>query len=192
MNTKHILLTSALVVSALAFTSCEDFFDTSSKKDLNTETAYSNLESAEMALVGCYDGWQRTISDEGVGMYLLAEFASEQAFAGLGLSDAKNNNVIDQFNLGIAPSYNDIFNVDWQNYYKAIFRCNQLIVQEDNIDWAGDIKAQGQVRRAQRRRTSCGDSRSIPAGYARLPAARMCRTPTGTPPSSSAPTRIGR
>ena len=57
MNTKHILLTSALVVSALAFTSCEDFFDTSSKKDLNTETAYSNLESAEMALVGCYDGW---------------------------------------------------------------------------------------------------------------------------------------
>ena len=96
MNTKHILLTSALVVSALAFTSCEDFFDTSSKKDLNTETAYSNLESAEMALVGCYDGWQRTISDEGVGMYLLAEFASEQAFAGLGLSDAKNNNVIDQ------------------------------------------------------------------------------------------------
>ena len=51
MNTKHILLTSALVVSALAFTSCEDFFDTSSKKDLNTETAYSNLESAEMALV---------------------------------------------------------------------------------------------------------------------------------------------
>ena len=132
-------------MSALAFTSCEDFFDTSSKKDLNTETAYSNLESAEMALVGCYDGWQRTISDEGVGMYLLAEFASEQAFAGLGLSDAKNNNVIDQFNLGIAPSYNDIFNVDWQNYYKAIFRCNQLIVQEDNIDWAGDIKAQGRV-----------------------------------------------
>lgn len=130
MNTKHILLTSALVVSALAFTSCEDFFDTSSKKDLNTETAYSNLESAEMALVGCYDGWQRTISDEGVGMYLLAEFASEQAFAGLGLSDAKNNNVIDQFNLGIAPSYNDIFNVDWQNYYKAIFRCNQLIVRK--------------------------------------------------------------
>lgn len=145
MNTKHILLTSALVVSALAFTSCEDFFDTSSKKDLNTETAYSNLESAEMALVGCYDGWQRTISDAGVGMYLLAEFASEQAFAGLGLSDAKNNNVVDQFNLGIAPSYNDIFNVDWQNYYKAIFRCNQLIVQEENIDWAGDTKAQGRV-----------------------------------------------
>lgn len=78
-----------LALSAAAFTSCDDFFETSSKVTLNTETAYSNLESAEMALVGCYDGWQRTVSDEGVGMYLVAEFASEQAFAGLGLSEPR-------------------------------------------------------------------------------------------------------
>ena len=142
---KYILAMGVLALSAAAFTSCDDFFETSSKVTLNTETAYSNLESAEMALVGCYDGWQRTVSDEGVGMYLVAEFASEQAFAGLGLSDAKNNNVIDQFDLGIAPSYNDLFNTDWINYYKAIFRCNQLIAREDNIDWGGDTGAQGRV-----------------------------------------------
>ena len=142
---KYILAMGVLALSAAAFTSCDDFFETSSKVTLNTETAYSNLESAEMALVGCYDGWQRTVSDEGVGMYLVAEFASEQAFAGLGHSDAKNNNVIDQFDLGIAPSYNDLFNTDWINYYKAIFRCNQLIAREDNIDWGGDTGAQGRV-----------------------------------------------
>ena len=142
---KYILAMGVLALSAAAFTSCDDFFETSSKVTLNTETAYSNLESAEMALVGCYDGWQRTVSDEGVGMYLVAEFASEQAFAGLGLSDAKNNNVIDRFDLGIAPSYNDLFNTDWINYYKAIFRCNQLIAREDNIDWGGDTGAQGRV-----------------------------------------------
>ena len=142
---KYILAMGVLALSAAAFTSCDDFFETSSKVTLNTETAYSNLESAEMALVGCYDGWQRTVSAEGVGMYLVAEFASEQAFAGLGLSDAKNNNVIDQFDLGIAPSYNDLFNTDWINYYKAIFRCNQLIAREDNIDWGGDTGAQGRV-----------------------------------------------
>lgn len=142
---KYILAMGVLALSAAAFTSCDDFFETSSKVTLNTETAYSNLESAEMALVGCYDGWQRTVSDEGVGMYLVAEFASEQAFASLGLSDAKNNNVIDQFDLGIAPSYNDLFNTDWINYYKAIFRCNQLIAREDNIDWGGDTGAQGRV-----------------------------------------------
>lgn len=134
-----------LAASALTFTACDDFFETSSKTTLNTETAYSNLESAEMALVGCYDGWQRTITDAGVGMYLLAEFASEQALGGLGLSDAKNNNVLDQFDLSVAPSYNDLFNTDWQNYYNGIFRCNQLITQEENINWDGNTTAQGRV-----------------------------------------------
>ena len=146
MKRKHILL-SALIVSALGLTSCDSYLDTSSKTSLNSETAYSSPEAAEMDLVGCYDGWQRTISDEGVGIYLTAEFASEQAFAGLGLSDAKNNNILDQFDLGIAPSYNDMFNTDWKNYYQAIFRCNQLIKADTDgsIKWNGDQKTQGRL-----------------------------------------------
>ncbi len=138
---------SALMLSALSLTSCDDFLDTSSKTDLNSETAYSNAESAEMDLVGCYDGWQRTISDAGVGIYLTAEFASEQAFGGLGLSDARNNNVIDQFDLGIAPSYNDLFNTDWTNYYAGIFRCNELIKADADgkIKWNKDTQTQGRI-----------------------------------------------
>ena len=49
---KYILAMGVLALSAAAFTSCDDFFETSSKVTLNTETAYSNLESAEMALTG--------------------------------------------------------------------------------------------------------------------------------------------
>lgn len=133
----------ACVLSALTFTSCD--LDTESKTDLNSDTAYSNAESAEMALIGCYDGWQRTICNEGIGMYLMSEFASEQAFAGLGLSDAKNNNIIDQFTTSIAPSYNDLFNTDWINYYAAIFRCNQLITKQEQIDWGGNETTKGRV-----------------------------------------------
>lgn len=144
MKRKHILM-SALLLSALSLTSCDSYLDTSSKTDMNTETAYSTPAAADMDLVGCYDGWQRTLSDEGIGMYLTAEFASEQAFGGLGLSDAKNNNVIDQFNLGIAPSYNDLYNTDWKNYYAAIFRCNQLIQADATINWAGDTKTEGRI-----------------------------------------------
>lgn len=136
---------SALILSALTFTSCEDFLDTSSKTDMNSETAYSTPGAADLDLIGCYDGWQRTISDEGVGMYLTAEFASDQAFAGLGLSDAKNNNVLDQFDTGLAPSYNDMFNTDWVNYYKAIFRCNKLIQADATINWNGDTKTEGRI-----------------------------------------------
>lgn len=144
MNKKHILM-SALILSSMVLTSCEDFLDTSSKTKMNSETAYSTPAAADMDLVGCYDGWQRTLSDEGVGMYLTAEFASEQAFGGLGLSDAKNNNAIDQFDLTVAPSYTDLFNTDWKNYYQAIYRCNQLIQADATIKWNGDTKAEGRI-----------------------------------------------
>lgn len=146
MKRKHILM-SAAMLAALSLTSCDSYLDTSSKTDMNSETAYSTPAAAELDLIGCYDGWQRTISDEGIGIYLTAEFASEQAFGGLGLSDARNNNIIDQFNTGVAPSYNDLYNTDWKNYYSAIFRCNQLIKADadGSINWDGDTKTQGRL-----------------------------------------------
>jgi len=142
MKTKSLIYIAAL---AMAASSCSDeFFDTSSKTTLNSETAYSTLATAEQDLIGCYDGWQRTISDAGVGMYLLAEFASEQAFGGLGTGDAKNNNALDQFDLSIAPSYNDLFNTDWKKYYAGIARCNELLAHENDIQW-GDEANKGRV-----------------------------------------------
>ena len=147
MKTKHIFLTGTMALTAFAVTSCS--LDTESMTQMNDETAYRNLEAAEMALVGCYDGWQRTISSEEIGIYLLAELASDQAHGGLGLSDAKNNNVLDQFDLSIAPSYNNLFNADWTNYYAAIFRCNKIIVNENVTEWGSEAdkgRVVGQAR----------------------------------------------
>lgn len=143
MKTRHIFLYSALAVAGLTVTSCS--MDTESKTSQNDETAYRNTEAIEMALVGCYDGWQRTISSEEVGMYMLAEFASDQAHGGLGFSDPKNNNVLDQFDISVAPSYNNLFNADWINYYAAIFRCNKVIQAEETADWGGDLAARGRI-----------------------------------------------
>lgn len=132
-----------MAVAGLTVTSCS--MDTESKTSQNDETAYRNTEAIEMALVGCYDGWQRTISSEEVGMYMLAEFASDQAHGGLGFSDGKNNNVLDQFDISVAPSYNNLFNADWINYYAAIFRCNKVIQAEETADWGGDLAARGRI-----------------------------------------------
>ena len=132
-----------MAVAGLTVTSCS--MDTESKTSQNDETAYRNAEAIEMALVGCYDGWQRTISSEEIGMYMLAEFASDQAHGGLGFSDAKNNNVLDQFDISVAPSYNNLFNTDWINYYAAIFRCNKVIQAEETADWGGDLTARGRI-----------------------------------------------
>ena len=143
MKTRHIFLYIALAVAGLTVTSCS--MDTESKTSQNDETAYRNAEALDMALVGCYDGWQRTISSEEIGMYMLAEFASDQAHGGLGFSDAKNNNVLDQFDISVAPSYNNLFNTDWINYYAAIFRCNKVIQAEETADWGGDLTARGRI-----------------------------------------------
>ena len=143
MKTRHIFLYSSLAVAGLTVTSCS--MDTESKTSQNDETAYRNAEALDMALVGCYDGWQRTISSEEIGMYMLAEFASDQAHGGLGFSDAKNNNVLDQFDISVAPSYNNLFNTDWINYYAAIFRCNKVIQAEETADWGGDLTARGRI-----------------------------------------------
>ena len=132
-----------MAVAGLTMTSCS--MDTESKTSQNDETAYRNAEALDMALVGCYDGWQRTISSEEIGMYMLAEFASDQAHGGLGFSDAKNNNVLDQFDISVAPSYNNLFNTDWINYYAAIFRCNKVIQAEETADWGGDLAARGRI-----------------------------------------------
>ena len=133
MKTKNIFINGMFALALTSVASCS--LDTEALTDLNDETAYRNQEAAEMALVGCYDGWQATIGNEGLGMYLTAELASDQAHGGLGFSDAKNNNAIDQFDLSIAPSYNNLFDTDWKNYYKAIFRCNKIIMNENVTEW---------------------------------------------------------
>ncbi len=122
-----------IAAGLISMASCS--LDTESMTAMNDQTAYRNQEAAEIALVGCYDGWQTTVSGEAMGMYMTAEFASEQAHGGLGLSDARNNNAIDQFDISIAPSYNNLFDTDWQNYYYAIARCNNLIANENVTQW---------------------------------------------------------
>lgn len=139
MKKNHLYIPTVLAAMALALASCSDeFFETSSKTALNGGTAYSDAATAEIALVGCYDGWRRTLSDEGVGMYLTSEIASDECLAGGGMGDARNYSIIDRFDMGAAAGYYNLWQTDWKNYYAAIFRCNELIKNDAQIDWAGD------------------------------------------------------
>lgn len=146
MKSKALYIAVAALTMGLASCS-DDFFETSSKTTLNSETAYSNAATAELALVGCYDGWQRTLTDEGIGMYITSEILSDECLAGAGVGDARNYEILDQFDMNACPGYYDLWNTDWKNYYQAIFRCNSLISNDANgtIDWAGDETTHGRV-----------------------------------------------
>ncbi|MFT3740223.1 MAG: RagB/SusD family nutrient uptake outer membrane protein [Breznakibacter sp.] len=136
---KSFLYITSFAASLLALAACSDeFLDTSSKTESNTETFYKTEADAEMALIGCYDGWQGTVSSGGPGFYLASEMLSDQCFGGAGNGDARNWQVLDRFDQAESSSDQDIFDTDWGNYYAAIYRCNELLAHQDQISWSSD------------------------------------------------------
>jgi len=120
----NILIAGALTLGL--FSSCSDsFLNSVPKSQLLDENFYKTEADAEMALVGCYDGYQLTSS--GFPIYLVAEVASDECFGGTGANDGRGYSMIDRFDKSQSPSDNNVFNDTWSKYYKAIFRCNNLL-----------------------------------------------------------------
>ena len=120
----------------LLTTSCsESWLDVESKTESNSENFYQTESDAYRALVGCYAGWRETTSAGGVPIYMTTMMQSDECFAGAGMSDAENYNIIDEFDMSPAPSYTSLWEDDWSAYYAAIYRCNELLQNEDGITW---------------------------------------------------------
>ncbi|MBV5281354.1 MAG: RagB/SusD family nutrient uptake outer membrane protein [Paludibacter sp.] len=120
----NILIAGALTLSI--FSSCADsFLNSEPKTSLLDENFYKTEADAEMALVGCYDGLQSTSS--GFPIYLVATVASDECFGGTGANDGRGYQMIDRLDKSQSPADNNVFNDTWSKYYKAIFRCNNLL-----------------------------------------------------------------
>ena len=123
MKTSNIKI-AALGLLALGLASCgDDYLDTSSKTALNSESFYSNEAQANAAVVGCYDGYQATVS-EGCwpNLFLASEFASDDCYGGGGPDD-RSCRVLDRMDLNYNASDVSAFEATWEWYYKAINRC---------------------------------------------------------------------
>lgn len=144
---KTYLLATAAVLG-LSIGSCsEDFLDVEPKTSLFDTNFYSTQLDAEMALIGCYDGWQRTNSDVDASFYLLTEIMSDECFAALGVGDDRNYQAIDRFDKNEAPAYSDLGNNLWIRYYEGIFRCNKLLQELDRIIWNGATASEQEANR---------------------------------------------
>ncbi|HEY6915833.1 MAG TPA: RagB/SusD family nutrient uptake outer membrane protein [Paludibacter sp.] len=120
----NILIAGVLTLGL--FSSCSDsFLNSVPPSSLLDENFYKTEADAEMALVGCYDGYQRTSSV--FSPYLVSEVASDECFGGGGANDGRGLAVIDRLDKAQSPADNNIFNDTWSYYYKAIFRCNNLL-----------------------------------------------------------------
>lgn len=129
----------ALGVAALTMTGCsESFLDTTSKTELNSTSFYKTEVQAEYAVVGCYDGYQRTVSNGNwPSLFQAVETMSDDCLGGGGPDD-RSDRLMDRFDRSYMPDQIDLFNGLWDDYYKAINRCNLLLASLDNIGWTSE------------------------------------------------------
>ncbi len=125
--------------AGLGLFSCTDsFLDVESETSIVDDNFYQTIDDFEMALVGCYDGYQRTSSDGTTSFYITSEVASDNCFGGTGNQDGRSYQVLDRFDQAEAPSASNIFEDTWSCYYTGIFRCNTLLQKADLIEWDED------------------------------------------------------
>ena len=129
----------ALGVAAWVLSGCGDaFLDTSSKTTLNSGSFYQTEVQAQYAVVGCYDGYQRTVSNGSwPTLFQAVETMSDDCLGGGGADD-RADRLMDRFDMNYMSSQIDLFNGLWGDYYQGIYRCNQLINALDNITWSSE------------------------------------------------------
>lgn len=133
---KYDILVAVALCLILGMASCaESFLDVESKTESTTGTSYKNESDAWRTLIGCYDGWRQTSSAIQVGFYLGAETMGYECFGATGNADGRNYQAIDRFDISQSPADLNIYENDWKNYYAAVYRCNELISREDQINW---------------------------------------------------------
>jgi hypothetical protein len=141
LNSKRIMKKIIVFISSMVFTasSCtESFLDVNPMTSVLDNNFYKTVADAEMALIGCYDGFQRTTSNGNQSFYVTSEILSDNTFGATGNTDGRAYQALDRFDISQSPSDNNIFNGTWGDYYAGIFRCNTLLQKMGGIDFGSD------------------------------------------------------
>lgn len=143
---KILYIVTVTVGVALISTSCmDDFLDVEPMTSVLDNNFYKTPADAEMALIGCYDGYQRTSSNGNQAFYVTSEVLSDNTFGGTGHTDGRGYQVLDRFDKGQSLSDNNLFNGTWADYYAAIFRCNALLTRIEDVNFNGDDVAKNRI-----------------------------------------------
>ena len=129
----------ALGLAGMALTGCsESFLDVQSLTESNTDNFYKTQNDANRALIGCYDGWRQVSSSPGFGFYVASEVMGAECFGATGNTDGRGYQAVDRFDLSQSSSDLNLYESDWARYYAGIYRCNELIKYEEQINWTDE------------------------------------------------------
>ena len=133
---KYKISTLAILAGIILLVSCNNYLKTQLMNQKTSSTYYQTPSDAMTALTGCYNGLD-LIWNAGIAFPVASEIFSDNCLGGTGASDNMSYQILDAQNNKIM-SINDMFLSNWQAYYQAIYRCNVLIQNEGNVDWASD------------------------------------------------------
>lgn len=142
-NLKIYIATLAILGSSMSCT--ENFLDVDPMTSVLDNNFYKTVADAEMALIGCYDGYQRTSSNGNTAFYVASEILSDNTFGGTGNTDGRGYQALDRFDISQSPSDNNLFNGTWTDYYAGIFRCNTLLLKLDGIDFSSEPETRTRI-----------------------------------------------
>ncbi|MBD1432010.1 RagB/SusD family nutrient uptake outer membrane protein [Sphingobacterium sp. DN00404] len=150
MKTSKILYTSILATSLFLSGCSASFLDVEPMTDVLENNFYKTIDDAEMALIGCYDGYQRTSSNGNLSFTVASEILSDNCFGGTGHTDGRGYQVLDRFDKAQSPSDNNLFDGTWTDYYAGIFRCNTLLTKMEETDFGDQqsiqLRIEGETR----------------------------------------------
>lgn len=134
----NILTLGMAAVVAVGATSCADsFLDVNSKTESTTGNFYKTEGDAWRALIGCYDGWRQVASGLGGvnNFYIASTIMSDECYGSTGNGDDYKAQILDRFDQAQGPSELLIFQDTWKLYYAGVYRCNELLLHENDIAW---------------------------------------------------------
>jgi len=131
---------------SMAFSSCsDDYLNVEPQTEVLDNNFYQTVDDAEMALVGCYDGYQRTSANGNLSFYVTSEILSDNMFGGTGNTDGRGYQALDRFDITQSPSDNNLFNGTWADYYAGIFRCNVLLSKLDGVAFESESVTRNRI-----------------------------------------------
>ena len=126
------------VTAIVSFNSCQKFLTTTDTNPVQTNTSYYKTPSdAFTALVGCYNGLNLIWNSDAIPAEL--EVFSDNSLGGTGATDGYGWEMMDEFDPKVSPSDASIHSSGWKQYYQAIYRCNILLQNIDNVAWGDSI-----------------------------------------------------
>lgn len=140
-----------MLAASLLLGGCSaSFLDVEPMTDVLESNFYQTIDDAEMALIGCYDGYQRTSSNGNLSFTVASEILSDNCFGGTGHTDGRAYQVLDRFDKAQSPSDNNLFDGTWTDYYAGIFRCNTLLTKMEGADFGNQqsakLRIEGEAR----------------------------------------------